>query len=109
MTNLVISPQWLFEHLNDSNVVVVDCRFSLNDPQWGKNEYTVNHIPGAFYLDLNQDLSSPVEKHGGRHPLPPVEKLAEKLSTIGVDKDTLVVAYDSSRFAFASRLWWLLR
>lgn len=109
MTNLVISPQWLFEHLNDSNVVVVDCRFSLNDPQWGKNEYHTNHIPGAFYLDLNQDLSSPVEKHGGRHPLPKVEKLAEKLSTIGVDRDTLVVAYDSSRFAFASRLWWLLR
>ncbi|MCT7951555.1 sulfurtransferase [Ancylothrix sp. C2] len=109
MTNLVISPQWLFEHLDDAKVVIVDCRFSLNDPQWGENEYKANHIPGAFYLGLNQDLSSQVQKHGGRHPLPNVEKLGGKLSSMGIDGDTLVVAYDSSRFAFASRLWWLLR
>jgi len=109
MTNLVISPHWLSQHLDDTKVVIVDCRFSLNEPQWGQNEYNKNHIQGAFYLDLNSDLSSPVQKHGGRHPLPAVEKLTEKLSSMGVDGDTFVVAYDSSRLAFASRLWWLMR
>ncbi|MTJ10900.1 sulfurtransferase [Anabaena sp. UHCC 0204] len=107
---LIVSPQWLFENLNNPQVVIVDCRFSLADSQLGKKQYEANHIPGAYYLDLNQDLSSPVGEHGGRHPLPNIAELAEKLSAIGVNSQkTLVVAYDDSRLAFASRLWWLLR
>jgi thiosulfate/3-mercaptopyruvate sulfurtransferase len=110
MNQFIISPQWLFENLNNPQVVIVDCRFSLADTQLGKQQYQTNHIPGAYYLDLNQDLSSPVQEHGGRHPLPNTKDLAEKLSAIGINyQKTLVVAYDDSRFAFASRLWWLLR
>jgi thiosulfate/3-mercaptopyruvate sulfurtransferase len=106
----VVSPQWLVEHLDEEQVVIVDCRFSLTDPQLGKQQYTASHIRGAYYLDLNLDLSSPVSEHGGRHPLPNVVELANKLSSIGVNsQQTLVVAYDDSRFAFAARLWWLLR
>ena len=105
----VVSAQWLFAHLNDPQVVIVDCRFSLADPLLGQQQYQESHINGAYYLDLNQDLSSPVGKHGGRHPLPNTTDLAKKLSAIGVNSDTLVVAYDDSRFGFAARLWWLLR
>ncbi|MBH8561248.1 sulfurtransferase [Nostoc sp. CENA67] len=105
-----VSQAWLLEHLEDPKVVIVDCRFSLADPQLGKQQYEASHIPGAYYLDLNQDLSSPVGKHGGRHPLPNPNDLANKLAAIGVNfQKTLVVAYDDSRFAFAARLWWLLR
>lgn len=106
---LIVSPQWLSEHLEDPQVIIVDCRFSLADPELGRRQYQASHIPGAFYLDLNQDLSSPVGEHGGRHPLPNVEELAEKLAAMGVNsQETLVVAYDDSRFGFAARLWWLL-
>ncbi|MFM2303189.1 MAG: hypothetical protein RLZZ135_596, partial [Cyanobacteriota bacterium] len=31
------------------------------------------------------------------------------LATIGINERTLVIAYDDARFAFAARLWWLLR
>ncbi len=106
---LLISAQELAEHLNDAQVVIVDCRFSLADPDLGYQQYQTSHIPGAFYLHLNQDLASPVELHGGRHPLPHPQDLAQKLAQIGVNSpETLVVAYDDSRFAFAARLWWLL-
>ncbi len=112
MTNtpFVVSCEWLLQHLDDAQVVIVDCRFSLADPQLGRQQYQESHINGAYYLDLNQDLSSRVEEHGGRHPLPNPIELANKLSTIGVhSQKTLVVTYDDSRLAFASRLWWLLR
>ncbi|AFZ22562.1 rhodanese-related sulfurtransferase [Cylindrospermum stagnale PCC 7417] len=112
MTNnqFAVSQKWLFEHLDDPQVVIVDCRFSLADPQLGQQQYQASHIQGSYYLDLNQDLSSPVGEHGGRHPLPNPTDLANKLAKIGVNSQkTLVVAYDDSRFAFASRLWWLLR
>ncbi|HLO85997.1 MAG TPA: sulfurtransferase [Nostocaceae cyanobacterium] len=112
MTNnqFVVSPTWLFSHLQDPQVIIIDCRFSLAEPQLGRQQYQASHIPRAYYLDLNLDLSSPVREHGGRHPLPHPDDLARKLSAIGVtSQKTLVVAYDDSRLAFASRLWWLLR
>lgn len=113
--NFAVSATWLAEHLQDPQVIIVDCRFSLMEPEVGRQQYEVSHIPGAFYLDLNQDLSSPVQEHGGRHPLPDLEQFGEKLTALGVrsvepgQSPTLIVAYDDSRFAYAARLWWLLR
>jgi thiosulfate/3-mercaptopyruvate sulfurtransferase len=112
MTNspLVVSSQYLSEHLDDPQTVIVDCRFALGAPELGQQQYLLSHIPGAHYLDLNRDLSAPVGRHGGRHPLPDPNQLTQKLAGIGVNfQQTLVVAYDDSRFAFAARLWWLLR
>ncbi len=113
----IVSAEWLSQHLADVNVVVVDCRFALTQPDLGQQQYQASHIPGAFYLDLNRDLSSPVGPHGGRHPLPDADRLAQKLAAIGIQSGshpidpeaTLVVVYDDSKFAFAARLWWLLR
>jgi thiosulfate/3-mercaptopyruvate sulfurtransferase len=107
---LVVSSQWLAQNLDNPSVVIVDCRFQLSDPQWGYQQYYQSHIPGAYYLDLNRDLSREVELHGGRHPLPDVDLLAQKFAKMGIiTNKMLVVVYDDSRFAFATRLWWLLR
>ncbi len=101
---------WLAGQLNNPQVVILDCRFDLSDPQWGERQYRHSHIPGAYYLHLDQDLSAPLKRHGGRHPLPVTQEFASKMASLGVDfGKTLVVAYDSSRLAFAARLWWLLR
>lgn len=105
----IVSFEWLAQNLDQASVVVIDCRFALADPQQGRQQYLASHIRSAYYLDLNQDLSAPVGEHGGRHPLPNADELATKLSAMGITPETLVVAYDDSRFAFAARLWWLLR
>lgn len=106
----LVDRQWLVQHLNNPQVKIIDCRFKLADPDWGEQEYLNSHIPGAYYLDLDRDLSSEVKLHGGRHPLPNSDVLAQKFAEIGIVKnETLVVAYDDSRFAFAARLWWLLK
>ena len=109
MIDTIVSADWLRHHLDDLQVAIVDCRFSLTEPALGRHQYKTGHIPGAYYLDLNQDLSSPVAQHGGRHPLPDLEVLAAKLSDMGITNATQVIVYDDSRFAFAARLWWLLR
>lgn len=111
----VVSADWLADHLGDPDLVVVDCRFALADSTLGQRQYEEGHIPGAFYLDLNRDLSSPVQPHGGRHPLPDIDTFGQCLGSLGIASatptagPTRVVAYDDSRFAFASRLWWLLK
>lgn len=105
----VVTADWLAQHLDDPQVGIADCRFALSDPYLGRQQYAAGHIPGAYYFDLNQDLSSPVEKHGGRHPLPDPQVLAAKLAAAGISNETFVVAYDDARLAFAARFWWLLR
>lgn len=106
----VIDRHWLAQQLNASGLVILDCRFKLSEPQWGEAQYRQQHIPGAYYLDLEQDLSSSVQLHGGRHPLPDMDGLATKLAAMGIVRNqTMIVVYDDSRFAFAARAWWLLR
>jgi thiosulfate/3-mercaptopyruvate sulfurtransferase len=97
-------------HLQHPDLVIVDCRFALSDPALGQGQYAQGHLPGAFYLDLNQDLSGPVQPHGGRHPLPDLQTLIPTLERCGIRSDpaTPVVIYDDFRGAFAARLWWLL-
>ncbi|MBL0385310.1 sulfurtransferase [Tumebacillus sp. ITR2] len=109
MSSNLVTLQWLADHLNDADVKILDCRFALGQPHSGREVYLQDHIPGAFYCDLEQDLSSKVETHGGRHPLPNLDELAAKLGGIGIDATTTVVAYDDQGGAMASRLWWLLR
>ncbi|PFE06283.1 sulfurtransferase [Bacillus cereus] len=105
---MIVTVEWLRDHIEDEHVRIVDCRFDLANPNWGREQYEKEHIPHALYFDLNLDLSSSITEHGGRHPLPDIQDFAEKLSQAGIDEHTTVVAYDSQAGAMASRLWWLL-
>ncbi|MCL6445442.1 MAG: sulfurtransferase, partial [Alicyclobacillus sp.] len=104
---------WSVERLLEAKLagiqlVLFDCRFSLADPNKGRSQYLAGHIPGAYYLDLEQDLSGPKAKHGGRHPLPDPQELANKLGTAGVHAGVQVVVYDAGE-GMAPRAWWLIR
>lgn len=105
-----ISVSELSECMTSEDIVIIDCRFALADPHLGEHHYREAHIPGAFYLHLDRDLSGPKGLFGGRHPLPDVDALAQKLAAIGINSSppTRVVVYDDSRLGFAARAWWLL-
>lgn len=104
-----VSKRWLLARLYEPEQTIVDCRFTLGKPLAGRESYEQEHIPGAVYLDLELDLSSPVTEHGGRHPLPDPQMLAARLSKLGIGNDTRIVAYDDEGGMNAARLWWLLR
>jgi thiosulfate/3-mercaptopyruvate sulfurtransferase len=92
-----------------SDWAVLDCRFDLSHPEWGVAAYAGGHIPGSLYAHLDRDLSGPLSRNSGRHPLPAPERLAETLGGWGIDEKVQVVAYDQGNGAYAARLWWLLR
>lgn len=99
---------WLFENLNHREIRIVDCRFSLAEVSKGRESYLAGHIPGAVFFDLEKDLSKPVEVHGGRHPLPDIEKFVQKLESVDINENKTVIAYDSGEGSFAARFWWML-
>lgn len=105
----LIAPRQLAERLGEPKLVILDCRFALEDPDYGQRSYAEGHIAGAHFADLERDLSAPVVKGvTGRHPLPQPERLIERLQQWGIDNDSDVVLYDDGPGAFAARAWWLL-
>ncbi|HEX3121923.1 MAG TPA: sulfurtransferase [Rhodanobacteraceae bacterium] len=106
----LIEPAALGRILGHDDLLVVDCRFDIADPQRGAREYAFAHIPGAVYADLDRDLSDLWKADLGRHPLPDAEAFCEALGRWGWTPRTQVVAYDAASGAnAAARLWWMLR
>jgi thiosulfate/3-mercaptopyruvate sulfurtransferase len=85
----------------------VDCRWELGSPQRGRELYREGHIPGASFLDVDNDLSDLSVQGAGRHPLPSADRFAEAASLAGIGDGVFVVAYGA--MGGAERLWWLLR
>jgi thiosulfate/3-mercaptopyruvate sulfurtransferase len=95
--------------VDQDDIAIVDCRFLLDDPAWGHREYLGQHIPGAVYAHLNDDLSGPPTGLNGRHPLPSPAALTGTFGRLGIGQGVQVIAYDQDAGMYASRLWWLLR
>ncbi|MFE4893710.1 sulfurtransferase [Peribacillus butanolivorans] len=104
----IMEKEELLSLLNSRDIRICDCRFQLGAPDVGYIEYEKEHIMGAVYFDLEKDLSGQVEKHGGRHPLPDLNALKEKLESNGITNETVLIAYDGGEGSFASRFVWLL-
>lgn len=77
--------------------------------------YDAGHLRGAIRADLETQLSAARDagadpKHGGRHPLPPLERWLAQLGAWGIGPETHVVIYDDQLGAnAAARAWWMLR
>ena len=106
---LLVSTEWLASHLADSDVRVADVRWSLLEPDKGRNAYLQAHVPGAVFFNVDGDLASPRGQGPGRHPLPTPEHFVACASRAGISADTHVIAYDFGDGSTAARLWWLLR
>lgn len=91
------------------DILVLDCGFELTDPRAGRRHYDAGHLPGAFYVHLEDILSGPRTGRNGRHPLPDPDALARALAALGMNAATQVIAYDNAGGMYAARLWWLLR
>lgn len=91
------------------DVLVLDARFNLMQPEAGEAAWRAGHIPGALHAHLDRDLSGPKTGANGRHPLPALPALADTLGRWGLTPATRVVVCDDSGGMFAARAWWLLR
>lgn len=91
------------------DVLLLDTRFNLMQPEAGETAWRAGHLPGACHAHLDRDLSGPKTGDNGRHPLPSLAALANTLARWGLTPATRVVAYDDAGGMFAARAWWLLR
>jgi thiosulfate/3-mercaptopyruvate sulfurtransferase len=92
---MIVSAQWLSEHLNDPKVVVLHVAEK-------RSEYDAGHIPGARLLLLEDFIE------GEDAELPPPEKLKEAFEKVGVSNDSHVVIYTTSWYPMAGRAYYTL-
>lgn len=107
-TSPLVNSNELLEIRNQPNLILVDVRTGAD----AKENYLANHLAGAIFVDLNNDLADikADEADGGRHPLPSFAKFAKLLQRCGITPSSYVVGYDDKNGAnAASRLWWMLR
>ena len=110
MEKMLVTTQELADHLDDRMWVVFDTRHELSNPNTGPRLYAEGHIPGAYFVHTDDDLSARKTGKNGRHPLPEdLDAFAAKLNQCGVAPGVQVVAYDDAGGGFAVRLWWMLR
>ncbi|MGB4343673.1 MAG: rhodanese-like domain-containing protein [Moraxellaceae bacterium] len=94
---LLLEPEVLNAHLQDANLLIVDL---------GKESvYQQAHVPGAILVNGKQLVSGELPAPGR---LPPVERLIEAFSAMGLTPDTHVVVYDDEGGGWAGRFIWTL-
>ena len=109
MPSPLVSTAELAALMGDPSLVIVDTRHDLMNPTLGAEAYAVAHIPGAIYLSIDADMSSPKTGSNGRHPLPTAAAFAATLAARGIGNTSKVVVYDQGSTMFVGRLWWMLR
>jgi thiosulfate/3-mercaptopyruvate sulfurtransferase len=114
----IVTTDWLQERLDDPGVRILDIRGYVSTRPVGPGEeeatyrgapeeYLVNHIPGAFFVDWTRDIVDPDDPVPAQLAGP--DRFAAAMVAVGVGDDTHVVAVDHMGGQFAMRLWWALR
>ncbi|MCZ4225326.1 sulfurtransferase [Pedobacter rhodius] len=101
----IIKPEELTWLNLDDEIVIVDASAG------SKARYDEQHLAGAIFVDVNEDLANIGDfAAGGRHPLPTAEQFSAVLQKLGITKNTHVIVYDDKNGGnAAARLWWMLR
>jgi thiosulfate/3-mercaptopyruvate sulfurtransferase len=94
---VLVSTDWLIEHLEDDGLVVVEVD---EKPEL----YEEGHIRGAVKLHWRDDLQDPIERD-----LIDRETFERVLGSRGIDNDTTVVAYGDKNNWFAAYAYWYLK
>jgi thiosulfate/3-mercaptopyruvate sulfurtransferase len=94
---VLVTTDWLAEHLNDDSVVVAEV-------DENPDLYDEGHIAGAVKLHWRDDLQDPVERDLVDKPT--FERL---LSERGIANDTTLVLYGDKNNWFAAYAYWYLK
>jgi thiosulfate/3-mercaptopyruvate sulfurtransferase len=110
----LVTTAWLAAHVDDPKIRIVDIRghvlpANVPPPHYfnHQKDYETSHIPNAVFVDWVQEITDPSDPRHAQ--IAPPERYAAVMGRLGIDADTLVVAYDDAAGMFAARLWWSLQ
>ncbi len=93
----LVSTEWLSQHKNDSNVVIVEVEVDTN-------AYNEGHVPGAIGWNWQTQLCDTVQRD-----IIKKADLEALMSNSGISNDTTVVLYGDNNNWFAAWAFWQLK
>jgi thiosulfate/3-mercaptopyruvate sulfurtransferase len=94
---VLVTTDWLTEHLNDGNVVVAEV-------DENPDLYEEGHVPGAIKLHWRDDLQDPLKRD-----LVEKEAFERLMGERGISNDATLVLYGDKNNWFAAYAYWYLK
>lgn len=101
-----VSAEWLFENLDNPNLVILDA-----SPRENKSnlvpEYTNIQIKGALKFDMEMvflDKENPIP-----NMIPNERFFEDECRKLGINNDSLIVVYDNLGVYTSPRVWWMFK
>src|SRR4051812_29574989 len=102
----MVSVEWLSQNLHDPNLIILDASLAKPMPNTTQQPELLK-IPNSIFFDIENAFSD------HQNPLPHM-MLSEAAFTheaqqLGIDKNSIVVVYDTLGVYSAPRAWWMFR
>ena len=107
MENVIVSCQWLDEHLHDDNIVILDASMTKVVGKTPLEYPTLQVIPTSLRCDLERDLCD--LKSESVNAFPTEQQFEAALAKFGITKHNTVVVYDNQGVYSSPRAWWIFK
>ena len=112
----IVDCEWLKDQLGNKNIRLYDCTTYLHytdshplkpyDVESGLEDYIKSHIPGAAFLDLQNEFSDQTSPY--RFTLPDYGVLAETFKRHGIGVPHQIILYSRNGMQWSTRFWWMI-
>lgn len=106
MENPIVAASWLKEHLNDSNLIILEARLEQNQSNL-ENQNPDLQIKGARLFDIKNnfsDTSNPLP-----NTFPSIQQFTAECQKLGINKNSVIVVYDTLGIYSSPRAWWMFK
>ncbi|PSW05491.1 sulfurtransferase [Photobacterium lipolyticum] len=108
ISSSLVTTKWLAEHLDDSNLVLLDASWYMPGSERNpEQEWRNCRIRGARFFDFDTRVKDP--NADLPHMLPSPELFAQEVSKLGISNQNAIVIYDSHGLFSAPRVWWMFK
>ena len=112
----ITSCEELKRNLGNKKVRVYDCTTFLHytddhpskpyDVESGYQDYLEEHIPGASFLDLQNQISNTENQF--KFTLPDMASLSSSFGKLGIGDPHHIILYSTNGLQWATRVWWMI-
>lgn len=103
----LVTCEWLMEHLQDSNLVILDATMKASMAKEDEAQMPHQFIPRALTFDFESSICDPYSPLDNM--MPTAKLFEQKVQQLGIDTNSFIVVYDANGIYSAPRAWWMFK
>lgn len=106
MNPSIVSVNWLKDNLNHKNLIILDCTL-INQLLKQPVEIQNIQIKNARFFDVKNKFSDIEDKFPTAYPSQ--SQFEDEAQKLGINNNSIIVAYDANGIYSSPRVWWLFK